>query len=153
MSTTPVPGQQIQPAGSWFPSLKGTNLPPAAINGITQGFSLIYSLRDSVNQQANTITQLIQYDTHKDRLQTRAQSMPDGMLWFESDRPTAFYQTRLKPRSTTRDWYYAGGIYYDLLANRPRPDELDERDFGFLFLASDAHHLYAWNGTAWDLVL
>jgi hypothetical protein len=153
MSTTPVPGQPVQPASGWFPSLKGANLPRAAINGITQGFSLLYSLRDTVNQQANTVRQLIQYDTHKDRIQTRAQSMPESMLWFESDRPTVFYQTRLKPQSTTRDWYYAGGIYYDLLVNRPRPEELDERDFGFLFLASDDHHLYAWNGKSWDQAL
>ena len=151
MSTTPTPGQSIQPASGWFPSLKGSGLPAAAINGITQGFSLIYSLRDTVNQQSNTIQKLVQYDTHMDRIQTRAQSMPDSMLWFESDRPTVFYQTRLKPQSTTRDWYYAGGIYYDMIANRPT--DLDGRDFGFLFLGQDDHHLYAWNGKSWDLVL
>jgi hypothetical protein len=165
MSTTPTPGPRVQPATGWFPSLKGTNLPRAAVNGIQQGFTLIYSLRDTVNQQADTIGKLIQFGTHKDRTTTQAQAMPQGMLWFESDRITVFYQTRLNPPATTMDWFYAGGIYLDVLANRPTDLGLvkDGRkgDIGFLFLASDAHHLYAWNGKGtsatdasnWDQVL
>lgn len=152
MSTTPTPGPRVQPATGWFPSLKGSNLPRAAVNGIQQGFSLIYSLRDTVNQQASTVSNLIQFDTHKDRIETRAQSMPGGMIWLESDRNTAFYQTRLAPNSTTRDWFYAGGIYYDVMANRPT-DLNNINDVGFLFLASDAHHLYHWNGASWDQAL
>lgn len=165
MSTTPTPGPRVQPATGWFPSLKGTNLPRQAINGIQQGFSLVYSLRDTVNQQADTVGRLLQFGTHQDRVNTRAQSMPQSMLWFESDRLTVFYQTRLAPPSTTMDWYYAGGIYYDINANRPTDLGLvkDGRhgDVGFLFLASDLHHLFHWNGKGtsqtdtsnWDQVL
>ena len=152
MSTSPTPGLSTQPAAGWFPSLNSSGLPRAAVNGIQQGFSLIYSLRDTVNQQADTVANLIQFDTHLDRIKTNAQAMPESMLWFESDRNTVFYQTRLAPNSTTRDWFYAGGIYYDLQANQPT--DLDNvHDIGFLFLSSDGHHLYHWNGASWDQVL
>lgn len=165
MSTTPTPAPTVQPATGWYPNLKDSGLSKSAQNGITQGYSLIYSLRDTVNQQATTLGKLIQFGTHKDRVNTRAQSMPQGMIWFESDRLTVFYQTRLHPPSTTMDWFYAGGIYYDVNANRPKDLGLvkDGRtgDVGFLFLASDLHHLFHWNGKGtsqtdasnWDQVL
>jgi hypothetical protein len=83
--------------------------------------------------------------------------MPQSTLWFESDRNTVFYQTRLAPPATTMDWFYAGGIYYDVIANRPADLGLIANgrtgDVGFLFLASDDHHLYAWNGANWDQAL
>ncbi|HEY6369855.1 MAG TPA: hypothetical protein VIX37_04705 [Candidatus Sulfotelmatobacter sp.] len=163
MSTTPVPGPQVQPASGWFPLLKGTNLPRAAVNAVQQGFSLLYSLRDTVNQQASTLSKMIQFGTHNERINTRAQSMPDGMLWFESDRTTVFYQTGppRKPKnidintaqqsfSTTRDWYYAGGIYLDAMPNRPA-NLNNVNDVGFLFLSFDAapNHLLRWNGKTW----
>lgn len=157
MSTTPTPSPQIQPASGWYPNLRNSGLSNTAQNGIQQSFSLIYSLRDTVNQQNDTIGKLVQFGTHKDRVSTRAQSMPQNMLWFESDRLTVIYQTRLAPPATTMDWFYAGGIYYDVNANRPTDLGLvkDGRtgDVGFLFLASDLHHLYHWNGQDWDQVL
>lgn len=155
MSTNPTPGPRVQPATGWFPKLKGTNLPREVVNGMQQSFSLTYSLRDTVNQQSDTIQKLLQYDTHRNRKQTRAQSMPDCMLWFESDRQTAFYQARLQPDSTTRDWYYAGGIYF--AASIYRPSDLDStHDTGFLFMGLDVpggnFHLQRWNGTGWDVI-
>jgi len=151
MSTSPTPGARVQPATGWYPNLNGTGLPRAAVNGIQQSFTMLYALRDTVNQQKNTLDKSVQYDNHLNRLQTNAEAMPDCALWFESDRRTVFYQTRLKMESTTREWFYAGGIHYDLLANRPT--DLAGDDLGFLFLGSDDHHLYHWNGTAWDVAI
>lgn len=165
MSTTGTPGQSIQPASGWYPNLKNSGLSVAAQSGITQSYKLIYSLRDAVNLEAATVAKLVQFGTHLDRIGTQAQAMPQNMLWFESDRLTVLYQTRFHPPATTMDWFYAGGMYYDVIANRPTDLGLikDGRrgDIGFLFLASDAHHLYAWNGKGssatdvsnWDQVL
>ena len=146
--STPAPPSQ--PATGWYPNLRGTNLPAAAVNGINQGFSLIYSLRDTVNQQATTIGNLIRYDTHVNRLNTQAQSMPDCMLWFESDRATVFYQSRTAPQQTTRGWFYAGGIYAAL--KKYQPTDLAGNDLGFLFLALDEKQFYRWDGSAWGTV-
>ena len=149
MSTTPS-GPPVAPATSWYPNLKNSGLSIMAQNSIMQSYRLIYSLRDTVNQQSGTVGKLIQFGTHLDRVNTQAQAMPESMLWFESDRLTVFYQTRLNPPATTMDWFYAGGMYYDVMANRPTDLGLvkDGRkgDIGFLFLASDTHALYAWNG-------
>lgn len=106
MSTTPVPGQPSQPASGWFPSLRGSNLPAAAQNGIQQGFTLLYSLRDTVNQLQATVKNMVQYGTAQQRSQVSAQAMPDGALFFETD-TGGVYQARLKPNSTTRDWVLA----------------------------------------------
>ena len=146
MSTTPVPGPQAQPATGWFPALKGTNLPRAAVNGIQQGFTLIYSLRDTVAQLKATVSKLTQYGTHLSRTQTKAQAMPDAAFWFETDSATAFYQARFDPKQTTRNWFYAGGIMYDALSNRPT--DLGPHDVGFLFIATGGQ-FSRWNGTAW----
>lgn len=150
MSTPGAPGMPSQPASGWFPNLSGQGLPKALTNGLQQGFMLIYSLRDAVNQLKNTLDQLIQFGSHLDRTTTQPEAMPAGMLWFESDRQTVFYQTRLAPQQTTRDWFYAGGIYADLFTNRPT--DLADRDAGFLFLALNQNQFYRWNGKGWDTV-
>lgn len=149
MSTLPT--VTSQPAAGWYPSLQGTNLPQAAITGIVQSFNMIYSLRDVVSQLQNSQTQQLKYDTHLTRKQANAQAVPAGMLWFESDRATVFYQTRMPSSSTTQDWFYAGGIYYDQASKRP--GDLDYRDTGFLFLDSGAgNQMSRWNGQGWDNV-
>ena len=140
-----------QPASGWYPSLDGLNLPRALTNGVQQGFSLIYSLRDTVNQLQTTVSRMVQYGTHSDRTQTKAQATPDGALWFETDRATVFYQARFNINSSVREWFYAGGIMYDTLANRPAAPDLGANDVGFLFLASGGNQLYRWNGTGWTL--
>lgn len=144
------PGAPSQPATGWYPNLRGTGAPAALQNGMQQSFSLLYSLRDTVNQQAQTIAKVIQYDTHLSRLNTTAQAMPDCGLWFESDRNTAFYMARLAPQQTTRAWFYQGGIYADLFQNQPT--DLSDNDLGFLFLAIDQKQLYRWDGKAWSTV-
>ena len=149
MSTSP--SITSQPAAGWYPSLAGSGLSQAAIYGITQSFSLIYSLRDAVSQLQSSQTQQLQYSTHLNRKQSNAQAMPAGMLWFESDRSTVFYQTRLPSSATTQDWFYAGGIYYDQASKRP--SDLDYRDTGFLFLDSGSgNQMSRWNGQGWDNV-
>ena len=152
MSTPSTPGTPTpsQPATGWYPNLSGQGLPKALTNGLQQGFTLIYSLRDSVNQQGSMISKLLQYGKHLDRINTQAQAMPSGTLWFESDRQTAFYQARLAPQQTTLAWFYAGGIYADLIKNRPT--DLAQNDLGFLFLALDQSQFYRWDGKAWSTV-
>lgn len=144
------PGSPSQPASGWYPNLRGTDVPASVQNGMQQSFSLLYSLRDTVNQQAATIGNLVQYNTHRNRVNTTAQSMPDCSLWFESDRNTAFYMSRIAPPQTTRAWFYAGGIYADLKKNQPT--DLSANDLGFLFLAVDEKQLYRWDGKAWSTV-
>lgn len=104
MSTAGTPGPISQPAAAWFPSLSSSGLPRAAVNGMTQSFSLIYSLRDTVAQLQATLNSLVQYGTANDRKQINAQAVPDGALFFETDTGSR-YQARLNPNSTTRDWF------------------------------------------------
>ena len=103
MSTSSTPGQPSQPASGWFPSLRGSNLPQAAVNGIQQGFSLVYSLRDTVNQLQVTVKNMVQYGKASERSQVNPQAVPDGALFLETD-TRAVYHARLKTNSTTRDW-------------------------------------------------
>jgi hypothetical protein len=89
--------------GAWFPSLKGTDLPTAAINGIEQGFTLLYALRDSVTQLQQSTAKLVQYGTKQDRQQANAQALADGALWVETD-THLIYQVRMDPKSTSKQW-------------------------------------------------
>ena len=151
MSTPGTPGRPSRPAAGWYPKLENQGLPRALTNGMQQSFSLVYSLRDTVDQLQQTFTRLVQYGTHLNRGLTQAQSVPDAAFWFETDRETVFYQARLAPPSTTRDWFYAGGIYAATFVNRPT--DLGPNDLGFLFLPIDKNNVfYRWNGTSWDTV-
>ena len=150
MSTTIVSPQSL-PAAGWIPNLRGMNLPPQAINGINQSFQLLYSLRDTVNQQSTLTDRKIQYGSHFARVQVQPQAILNGAIWYETDRASVVYQVRLSQNQTTQFWFYAGGIMWDVAANQP--SDLGTNDTGFLFLSSDAHHLYHWNGTSWDQVL
>lgn len=156
MGTPATPGSPSQPAGGWFPNLQGLGLPRAVTNGLQQGFSLIYSLRDAVNQQQATVTAMVQYGSHQNRLQTNAQALPDGAVWFETDRATVFYQARLSPASSSRQWFYAGGIYYATVSNQATDLAQEPGNVGFLFLSNNQpqrSYLYRWNGAGWDLLI
>lgn len=108
MSTTnnpPAPqgGTPAQPAQGWYPNLAGSNLTLNVQNSITQSYSLLYSLRDTVTSLQNTVAKMIQYGTSQRLAQVNAQAMPDGALWFETDTGKV-YQAQLNPNTTTRDW-------------------------------------------------
>jgi len=103
VSTSGVPGPPSQPASGWFPNLEGLNLPRALTNGLQQGFSLIYSLRDAVNQLEATVQAMIQYGTSGQRGKVNAQAVPNGALYLETD-TGKIYQSRLSSNSTTRTW-------------------------------------------------
>lgn len=142
---------------AFIPSLTGLGLPTQLTDSLSQNYTLLYSLRDTTS---DTMAKLqmkldrrIQYGTHTTRAQQTTPSsvpgdVPDGSLWFESDRPTVFYQARIPQEGGTPRWFYAGGIYYDVLANQPT--DLGADDTGFLFLAGT--QLYRWSGTAWVAV-
>jgi len=111
MSTTPTPSPNsfAQPATGWYPQLSGLQLPQQLTNGMTQSFSLIYSLRDSQNLMQSTlqsvIKQLIQYGSHDALLQINPNSVPDGALFFERETGDV-YQARFNATATSRDWIH-----------------------------------------------
>lgn len=141
--------QQTNQTAGWIPNLTNLGLPQQLTDGITQSYTLLYSLRDTATQTATGVSRMNQYGAHNKRVQqVAAASAPNGGLYFETDRATAFYQSRLAEAGGTPRWFYAGGIYYDVLANRPA--DLGTDDTGFLFLAGT--QLYRWNGTSWDTV-
>ena len=72
---------------------------------MTQSYSLIYSLRDTVNLLQAAVAKLLQYGTDQTRQQVNPQSVPDGALWFNTDNGDV-YQSRLNQNSTTRDWVH-----------------------------------------------
>jgi hypothetical protein len=145
MSTPGQPGASSQPAAGWYPQLDGLNLPRALTNGVQQGFSLIYSLRDATSQLQTAVARTIQYGTRQARTQTNPQAVPDGALWFETDRMSVFYQSRLAANSTTRSWVYAGGF---LIGSQPA--DLGKGDAGFLALVGN--QFYRWDGVQWSSV-
>jgi len=103
MSTIAVPGRPSQPASGWYPPLNNLGLPTQLTNSIQQSFTLIYSLRDTVNQLQATVSKLVQYGTSQERQQTNAQAMPDAALWFETD-TAKIYQARFNATSNVREW-------------------------------------------------
>ena len=103
MSTVSTPGRPSQPASGWYPPLNNLGLPTQLTNGIQQGFTLIYSLRDTVNQLQATVSKLVQYGSSQNRQNTNAQAMPDAALWFETD-TGKIYQARLNSTSNLREW-------------------------------------------------
>lgn len=143
-----TPSSPSQPATGWSPSasLKGTNLPQAAVNAIEQIYALVYSLRDTVNQlQANT-SRMLQYGTHANRLLAGSQAAPMGSLWFETDRPNVIYQARMP--SSSMQWIFAGGAFY----GTTMPTDLDTRDTGFIYYDTNQNQLWRWTGTAWGAI-
>jgi hypothetical protein len=141
---------QVDTTATWYPNLNGLNLPSQLTQGIQQSFSLTYGLRDSVSQISNAVNRMIEYGTRNARNALAATAVPDGALYFESDRATVFYQARLSPRSNSPRWFYAGGIMFDTSTNRPT--DLGQDDVGFLFLASDTTQMSRWDGAAWVAV-
>jgi hypothetical protein len=110
MSTPTMPGISASPASGFYPDLSGLKLPPQLVSSITQGYQLIYSLRDVVGQNQQAASRLTEYGTSAQRQQTNPQAVPDGALWFETNTGLV-YQSRLDPQQTTRQWYQipAGG--------------------------------------------
>lgn len=110
-----IPGSgrpSSKPAANWTPNLKGTDLPRAASNGIQQGFTLLYSLRDTVNQTQIDLYNMVQYGTWQERTQTSPSGLPNGALWCHTDFLNAVYQARVDPKSNTLQWWYASGVIW-----------------------------------------
>ena len=109
MSTTPSsnPSQAaVQPAAGWYPNLDGSGLPRAAVNGINQIYTLLYSLRDTLSQHQATTSRMLQYGTGRDRMNVKASTLADGSLWVETDStpPGKVYQVRYKPTTNDLEW-------------------------------------------------
>jgi hypothetical protein len=103
MSTPGTPGVQSQPASGWYPQLDGYGLPRPLTQAMQQIYSLVYSLRDTVNQGSTTTAKIAQYGTNKERTNVNPQAVPDGSLWLETDTGDV-YQSRLGAKQTTRIW-------------------------------------------------
>lgn len=137
--------QSSQATASWYPQLTGLNLPRELTNGVGQVFALVYSLRDTVQQLSAAVGLLVEYGTHRDRVNTLpAASVPKAALYFETDRGNVIYQARL-PEGGVAQWFYVGGIWFDTLNQRPAPADLSANDQGLLFWATDTNQLYRWD--------
>lgn len=144
--STQLPGRgrpPSKPAASWFPNLKGTNLPHAAANGIQQGFSLLYSLRDTANQTQTDLNNMSQYGTWQERTQVNADGMPNGALWYHTDFLGAVYQVRLDPKSNSLQWFWASGVIW-LPPGVTFNANLGPNDIGLLLAAHG--YLFVWDG-------
>lgn len=154
MSTPSTVGISATPASGYIPDLTGLKLPTPLIDAITQAYKLIYSLRDTLAQLQMTAARRVQYGTHAQRVQTNPQAVPDGALFFETDNGTIFYQARLAPQQTTRQWFLAGGAAAGSLSKQPA--YLGQNDAGFQFLQTglpgNKEQLYIWTGSLWAQV-
>lgn len=103
MSTPTTPGIFAAPASGKYPNLTGLGLPKPLTDAVRDAYTLLYSLRDALSQQSQTVTRTIQYGTHLQRAQVNPQAVPDGSLFFETDDGDA-YQSRLASQQTTREW-------------------------------------------------
>lgn len=142
--------QPTTQTATWFPQLDGLGLPRALTNGMGQAYSLIYSYRNQTDTTLTILARFVEYGLHRDRLNMATAGVPNGALWFETDRATVFYQARLLPEGPPAQWVYAGGIMWDVLAHRP--DDLKKADTGFLFQDSGSFQMYRWDGTAWAAI-
>lgn len=97
-------------------------------------FAQINSAIDAlVNEGGSTL------GTHATRLLTPVADLPEGDLWYETDRTVTYI--------ASTSWTYVGGVMTAPAANAPK--DLGALDTGFLFMCSDFGHLLQWNGTAW----
>lgn len=103
MSTPTTPGVFATPAAGWYPNLSAKSSTKDLADAITQGYQLLYSLRDALNQQQQSLARTIQYGTAQQLSQSNAQAVPNGALWFDTDDGNS-YQARLAPQQTTRQW-------------------------------------------------
>lgn len=103
MSTPTTPGVFATPAAGWYPNLSAKSSTKDLADAITQGYQLLYSLRDALSQQQQLLARTVQYGTSQQRAQTNAQAVGNGALFFETD-DGALYQSRLAPQQTTRQW-------------------------------------------------
>lgn len=81
-------------------------MPQAAVNGINQAFTLLYSLRDTLTQHQATTLKMLQYGTDQDRKNTKASTLADGSLWVDTDAAHAgkIFQVRYKPTTNDLEW-------------------------------------------------
>lgn len=97
-------------------------------------FAEINSAIDAlVNEGGSTL------GTHTVRLATPVTNLPQGDLWYETDRTVTYI--------ASTGWTYVGGVMTAPAANAPT--DLGALDAGFLFMCSDFGHLLQWSGTAW----
>lgn len=108
MSTPSTIGISAAPASGHIPDLSGLKLPTQLTSSVTQTYQLLFSLRDTVNQNQLFASRITEYGTSAQRQQTNPQAVPDAGLWVETDTGNV-YQARLAPQQTTRQWYQLPG--------------------------------------------
>jgi hypothetical protein len=140
----PLPISNTKPAKNWLPNLNGLKLPGQLTNAVQQHFLLTYSLRDTTSALQQAQERTIQYGLHITRVQTAAASVPDGALYYETDRAGVVYQARMV--ASTEQWVVAGGIMWS--TSGVQPTDLGGQDAGFVYAAAGPS-FSQWNGTAW----
>lgn len=104
MSTPSTPGAPSNPAAGWYPNLTANSNVATVGQSVNQLYTLVYSLRDTLNQVQRTVGMMNQYGTDNQRQQFNPQVAPDGALWFDTDTGDS-YQARLATQQTTRQWF------------------------------------------------
>lgn len=108
------------------------------------------SSRIDANSKANTKLQgllldMVDYGTHARRLSLNTGKLPNGALYFETDRNNVEYQLQ------GNKWFYTSGTMLGTLSPDQRPTDLSTNDAGFMFQGTDTNKLYRWSGAAWVL--
>lgn len=137
-----------------------TNAAPAVENNDYVILSQLNGTNSNLNQQlqkmggkfsqdlsnlAKTVSLIVDYGTHAARLAINTKGMPDGAIFFETDRNNVEYQLQ------SNVWYYVGGTMLGTLSPDQRPTGLGTTDTGFLFQTTDTNQLYMWSGSGWVL--
>lgn len=79
---------------------------------------------------------------HADRVATQVSGLPQGELWYETDRTVSYIASTA--------WTYIGGV---MTGTRTQaPTDLGVHDAGFLFACTDFGHILRWNGAAWTFL-
>jgi hypothetical protein len=150
MSTPQIPSTgraRSQPPANWYPSIDGKT-DRSVVHAINQSYQLSYAVRDQTTANTDSINRMIQYGTHQARTQQAPTALPDGSLWYETDRPTWVYQVRLSKTSNQLDWFYAGGMVIGVaLADLT---DLGLNDTGAIDILKP--HIYQWDGKSFVAV-
>lgn len=78
--------------------------------------------------------------THPARINSSALLVPNGSIFYESDRKVFYY-------ALNGAWIYLAGTMFAAAASRPA--DLGANDAGFQFWATDTTTFSLWTGSAW----
>jgi hypothetical protein len=140
---------QIPPIRTGLEDPEAANGRNAATDGRTakEWYYFWRQSADQLNAASIKLDGLVAYGKHADRPDPKGiVPVPDGALYLEQDRGSAFYQFQ------DGKWMYIAGTMWSTLSPDQRPADLTApNDIGFEFWATDQTPVrkYVWSGSAW----